>query len=86
MEYLQLPLPEEKPVALEAWQAMGAVFKECPGCHQYVIYTGNTNMYSIVCKCGWFTMPLDEGGVVWLHPAVTEDMIKAKFWASDIQN
>lgn len=86
MKYEQLELPTEKPVSLEAWYAMGAVFQECPGCHQYIIYTGNTNMYSVVCLCGWYTMPLDNGHIVWLSPSVTEDMIKSRFWAQNIQN
>lgn len=86
MNYQQLQLPVDKPVSLSAWRAMGAVWQECPGCGQFVIYTGNTNMYSVVCYCGWYSLPLDDGHIVWLSPRVTEDQIKAKFWANDIQN
>ncbi len=86
MSYEQLPLFQEKPVALSAWYAMGAILQECPGCGQYVIYCGNTNMYSVVCNCGWYTLPLDDGHIVWLSPLVTEDQVKARFWAQNIQN
>lgn len=86
MQYVQMPLPDEKPMTVKAWADMGATPMLCPGCGQYLMYTSNLACYACVCSCGWVCTPGSEGYVVWYHPSVVEAAVQRAFIRRHIQN
>lgn len=86
MRYEQLSFPEEKPVRMVAWRAMGELPLQCPNCSQAPMYPGNTIMYAMVCACGWAALPLGGQDLVWISPDVTEEEVKKRFHNTNYQN
>ncbi len=79
MKYDQLPLPIDAQMLHTEWRALGYAVLICPGCKAGVSYPANTNMYAVVCKCGWFT-EVDEHNVIWWHaPKSVWDAIAQRF-------
>ena len=68
------------------WRAMGHDVIACPNCEKLVSYPINTTMYSVVCVCGWFTLPNDDGGVYWLAPELVRDVNKLSYESLNCQN
>jgi hypothetical protein len=83
MDYEQLSLPMDKKFEPGVWRAMGYAVFFCPNCKRAVSYPINTNMYSVVCKCGWFTLPDDNGDVYWASPMLVTE---AKLMVINSQN
>jgi len=86
MNYDQLPLPIDARMFHQEWRALGYALLVCPGCKSLVSYPANTNMYAVVCKCGWFT-EVDEHNVIYWHPpGAAEAAIQERFYDTNTNN
>lgn len=86
MKYDQLPLPIDAQMHHREWRALGYAILICPGCKAGVSYPANTNMYAVVCKCGWFTTLDKENVIFWHPPCAAREAIKDRMVSENVNN